>query len=48
MKWQAVWRQWLYYRGLEGVARSLAKHGLIPAYDDYTTAWYRIHAMKPG
>ncbi len=33
---------------LEGVARSLAKHGLIPAYDDYTTAWYRIHAMKPG
>ena len=47
MKWQAVWHQFVDYRGLEGIARKLAKFGLIPEYDDYTTVWYRIHKMKP-
>ena len=47
MKWQAVWHQFVDYRGLEGIARKLSKFGLIPEYDDYTTAWYRIHKMKP-
>ncbi len=47
MKWQAVWHQFVDYRGLEGIARSLSRLMLIPEYDDYTTAWYRIHGMKP-
>jgi hypothetical protein len=32
---------------LEGVARSIAALGLIPQYNDYTTAWYRIHDTTP-
>ena len=47
MKWQAIWLKFVDYRGLEGVARSLSKLGLIPEYDDYTTAWKRIHNMRP-
>ena len=47
MKWQAIWHQWVDYRGLEGIARKLAKFGLIPEYDDYTTIWHRIHNLKP-
>jgi len=30
IRWEAVWKQWVDYRGLEGIARTLAKHGLIP------------------
>jgi hypothetical protein len=47
MKWQAVWHQFVDYRGLEGVARSLSRLMLIPEYDDYTTIWKRIHKMRP-
>jgi hypothetical protein len=47
MKWQAVWHQFVDYRGLEGIARKLSEFGLIPDYDDYTTIWYRLHKMKP-
>ena len=47
MEWQAVWHQWLDYRGLEGIARKLSGFGLIPEYDDYTTIWYRVHNFKP-
>jgi len=47
IKWQAVWKQWVDYRGLEGIARSLAKYGLIPNYADYTTTWNRVHDMIP-
>lgn len=47
MKWQAIWHQFVDYRGLEGIARSLARLGLIPESDDYSTAWYRIHDMEP-
>jgi len=35
IKWEAVWKQWTDYRGLEGIARSLTKLDLIPEYDDY-------------
>ena len=37
IKGEAVWKQWMDYRGLEGIARSLTKLGLIPEYDDYAT-----------
>jgi hypothetical protein len=47
IKFQAILHQWMDYRSLEGIARALEKLGLIPHCDDYTTAWYRIHDMKP-
>ena len=47
IKFQAILHQWIDYRSLEGIARVLKKLGLIPHCDDYTTAWYRIHDMKP-
>jgi len=47
IKIQAVWHQWVDYRGLEGIARSLEKLCLIPYHDDYTTIWQRVHDMKP-
>lgn len=47
IKWEAVWKQWIDYRGLEGIARKLAKEKLIPKYNDYTTIWHRIKDMIP-
>ena len=47
MRYQAIWHQFVDYRGLEGIARKLSKFNLIPEYDDYTTIWYRVHKMKP-
>jgi hypothetical protein len=47
IKWETVWKQWVDYRGLEGIARSLAKMGFIPGYNDYTTIWHRVHDMVP-
>lgn len=47
IKWEAVWKQWIDYRGLEGIARSLAKLCLIPNYNDYSTIWHRVHNMIP-
>lgn len=47
IKWEAVWKQWIDYRGLEGIARSIAKLGLIPNYNDYSTIWHRVHNMIP-
>lgn len=47
IKWEAVWKQWIDYRGLEGIARSLAKFGFIPNYNDYSTIWHRVHSMVP-
>jgi hypothetical protein len=47
IKIQAVWHQWVDYRGLEGIARSLEKLCLIPYHDDYTTIWHRVHGMRP-
>ena len=47
IRWEAVWKQWVDYRGLEGIARSLARMGFIPEYNDYTTIWHRVHDMVP-
>lgn len=47
IKWECIWKQWIDYRGLEGIARVFAELGLIPAYNDYTTIWYRVHNMIP-
>ena len=48
MRFMMLWKQYLDYRGLEGMARSLKKMHIIPEYGDYTTIWYRIHDLKPG
>ena len=47
MKLMMIWHQYLDYRGLEGMARSLINMGIIPCYGDYTTVWHRIHDMEP-
>ena len=47
MKWLVVWKQMVDYRGLEGITRKISQLGLIPEHPDYTTIWYRIHAVKP-
>jgi hypothetical protein len=47
MKCLAVWKQWIDYRGLEGIARSFTKLGLIPKYSDFSSIWHRIHSMIP-
>lgn len=48
MTFLLMWHQFLDYRGLEGLARSLVKAGVLPAYGDYTTVWHRVHAKKPA
>ncbi|OWP57513.1 MAG: hypothetical protein B2I17_00405 [Thermoplasmatales archaeon B_DKE] len=47
MQFMMIWHQFLDYRALEGMARSLVNMGIIPQYGDYTTIWYRIHDMMP-
>ena len=47
MNLMMIWHQYIDYRGLEGMARSLVDMGIIPCYGDYTTIWNRIHDMKP-
>ena len=41
MNLMMIWHQYLDYRGLEGMARSLVDLGIIPYYGDYTTVWHR-------
>ncbi len=48
MKFLMIWKQFLDYRALEGMARYFVNMGIIPHYGDYTTIWYRIHAMRPS
>ncbi len=48
MKFMLIWKQFLDYRALEGMARSLVNMRIIPDYGDYTTIWHRIHDMKPA
>ena len=47
MNLMMIWHQYLDYRGLEGMARSLVDLGIMPRYGDYTTIWNRIHDEKP-
>ncbi len=39
---QAVWHQWLEYRGLEGITRKLCELKAIPKFNDYTTIFRRV------
>ncbi|EQD80893.1 transposase, IS4 family protein, partial [mine drainage metagenome] len=47
MHWLAIWHQLVNYRGLEGIARKLSELQLIPYYEDFSTAWHRIHNFTP-
>jgi len=42
IKLQAVWYQWVDYRGLEGITRKLSALKAIPKYNDYTTIFRRV------
>lgn len=39
---QAVWGQWVNYRGLEGITRKLHEYELVPKYNDFSTIYRRI------
>ncbi len=47
MKFMMIWHQFLDYRALEGMARSLVNMGIKPQYGDYTTIWHGIHDKMP-
>jgi hypothetical protein len=42
---QAVWHQWVDYRGLEGITRKIAEAGQLPKFNDYTTINRRVNRM---
>lgn len=42
IKLQAVWGQWVDYRGLEGITKKLQEHCLIPKYNDFSTIQRRV------
>jgi hypothetical protein len=43
----AILHQWIDYRALEELCRSLMELGIIPAYPDYATIWRRVARMIP-
>ena len=42
---QAVWHQWVDYRGIEGVTRKLVEAAQMPAFNDYTTINRRVNRL---
>ncbi len=47
VRWLVVWKQWVDYRGLEGLTRKFVELGLTPHAPDYTTLWHRLHGLTP-
>ncbi len=47
MKWIVVWKQFVDYRGLEGIMRKMFCMDLIPEFPDFSTIWDRIHSSTP-
>ena len=43
---QAMWHQFLDYRGVEGVTRKLVELAGLPAYNDYTTISRRVKQLS--
>ena len=43
---QAVWHQWVDYRGIEGVTRKLVEVAGLPDFYDYSTINRRVNKMK--
>lgn len=42
---QAVWHQWVDYRGIEGITRKLVQAAQLPAFNDYSTISRRVSRM---
>ncbi len=42
IKLQAVWGQWVDYRGLKGITKKLYERDLIPKYNDFSTIQRRV------
>jgi len=40
---QAVWHQWVDYRGIEGITRKLVEAAQLPAFNDYSTINRRVN-----
>src|SRR3989338_7292562 len=40
---QAVWHQWVDYRGVEGITRKLVEAAQLPAFNDYSTINRRVN-----
>ncbi|MBI5072295.1 IS5 family transposase [Candidatus Woesearchaeota archaeon] len=45
IKLQAVWYQWIDYRGIEGITRKLVEIAKLPAFNDYTTINRRVNKL---
>lgn len=46
VKLQAIWHQWVDYRGIEGITRKLVEYGLVPRFNDYSTINRRVNKLK--
>ncbi len=42
---QAVWHQWIDYRGIEGVTRKLVESAQLPSFNDYSTINRRVNRL---
>jgi hypothetical protein len=45
IKLQAVWQQFVDYRGVEGITRSVYELGGLPAYNDFSTVNRRVNKL---
>ena len=43
---QAIWHQWIDYRGLEGVTKKFVEYGLVPKYNDFSTINRRVNKTE--
>ena len=48
IKLQGLWHQWVDYRGIEGITRKLAEHGLVPTHNDFSTISRRVNRLDVG
>lgn len=48
IKIQGVWHQWIDYRGIEGLTRKMAEHGIMPMHNDFSTINRRVNALNIG
>jgi hypothetical protein len=46
IKLQAIWQQFVDYRGVEGMTQAIYELGQIPMYNDYSTINRRVNKLK--
>ena len=46
VKLQAVWNQWVDFRGVEGITRKMQEFALIPEYNDFSTINRRVNKIE--